>query len=324
MQKILVIGAVPHPDDLKTYGGTTTLMRNFIEFLDERHYNYLHIDTLRYKNRLLNMAYFGAKFLWGLLRCRVVMYNVSYNGAFTMFYHTAPIAYALRRKVVFRKFGGNFLNQLRECPAEKRLRMTKLLNRASLIYFETKILMNAAPKLFQRSERVHWFPNCRKPSAFAADSDFQKRFVFISRVEEVKGIDHLLNVANRLPADYTVHVYGPIIDPKYGDENYFKGTRAEYRGALKTEGYPGIITEAMSVGLPVIATRIGGIPEMVENGINGILTEPHDEEGLLAAILSIDKNNYKTMSQSARKLFDERYNSDVVNARVYEEILSIH
>jgi len=252
-----------------------------------------------------------------------VMYNVSYNGAFTMFYHTAPIAYALRRKVVFRKFGGNFLNQLRECPAEKRLRMTKLLNRTSLIYFETKILMNAAPKLFQRSERVHWFPNCRKPAAFAAGSDFQKRFVFISRVEETKGVDHLLNVANRLPTDYTVHIYGPIIDPKYGDEEYFKDHRAEYRGALKTEGYPGIITEAMSVGLPVIATRIGGIPEMVVDGENGRLVEPHDEEALLKAMLSVNTSNYAAMSAAALRQFNEQYNSDVLNAKVYEEMQSL-
>lgn len=343
-KKILIIGAVPHPNDLSTYGGTTTLMQNFLDYCNEHQYKYQHIDTLKYKNKWVNLTHFAFSFLWGLFTSKIVMYNVSLNGAFTLFYLTAPFVYALGKKVVFRKFGGNFLNQLQECPSKKRLRMVRLLNQASIIYFETQILMNEAPKLFQYPERIYWFPNCRKPSKLTFEPDFKRRFVFVSRMEEEKGVDHFVSVADTLPDGYIIHLYGPLIDEKYGNPDYFRGRKAEYCGALKTEGvlstlkeydvlvlpshwkaegYPGILVEAMSLGLPIIATRIGGIPEMVKDGVNGFLVEPHDEDGLRQAILSIDNENYSVMSARSADYFKKNYNSDAINEKVYKMMVSL-
>lgn len=343
-KKILIIGAVPHPDDLKTYGGTTTLMQNFIDYCNEHRYSYQHIDTLKYKNKWKNMFYFVFAFLCGVLTCKVVMFNLSRNGVFTLFYNVAPICYALRRKVVFRKFGGNFLGQLEACPQSKRLRLVRLLNRASVIYFETKYLIQESPNLFRFPQRIMWFPNCRKPCEEREIHSFRKRFVFVSRVEECKGVDRLLTVADRLPDDYVVHIYGPIVEEKYLRADYFSGHKAKYLGALKTEGvlstlkeydvlvlptswqtegYPGIITEAMSVGLPVISTRIGGIPEMITEEENGILVPPTDVDSLYNAIVSINEDNYRTMSDNAFKQFDDNYNSDTINEKVYRTMINL-
>lgn len=51
-----------------------------------------------------------------------------------------------------------------------------------------------------------------------------------------------------------------------------------------TEGSPKVIPEAMTKGLPIVATRVGGIPELIEDGVNGILIEPRDPVGLANAI----------------------------------------
>jgi glycosyltransferase involved in cell wall biosynthesis len=51
-----------------------------------------------------------------------------------------------------------------------------------------------------------------------------------------------------------------------------------------SEGLPNALLEAMSAGLPVVAFRVGGIPEIVEDGVTGILVEPGDVPGLAAAI----------------------------------------
>ena len=53
---------------------------------------------------------------------------------------------------------------------------------------------------------------------------------------------------------------------------------------------PRVVMEAMCHGIPVVATRVDGIPEMVEDGVTGILVEPEDAEGFAAAVKRLLEN----------------------------------
>jgi glycosyltransferase involved in cell wall biosynthesis len=46
-----------------------------------------------------------------------------------------------------------------------------------------------------------------------------------------------------------------------------------------------VLIEAFCRGRPVVASRVGGIPDLVEDGVNGLLVEPEDTEALAAALV---------------------------------------
>ncbi len=59
----------------------------------------------------------------------------------------------------------------------------------------------------------------------------------------------------------------------------------------KMEGTPVSLMEAMAVGIPVIATNIGGVPELVEHGVHGYLCQPNDPVSLSEAIRNCSETN---------------------------------
>jgi glycosyltransferase involved in cell wall biosynthesis len=80
------------------------------------------------------------------------------------------------------------------------------------------------------------------------------------------------------------------------------------------EGFPVTIVEAMAAGLPVVATRVAGVPEAVEDGVTGVLVEPEDAEGLAAALDAVleDVDLRRKMGKAARRAFERRYTIDRV------------
>jgi len=88
------------------------------------------------------------------------------------------------------------------------------------------------------------------------------------------------------------------------------------------EGFPNVITRGMLFALPVIASRIGGIPEIVEDGVTGLLYKPKNVEELAASIqyLYSDINRCVEMGMAGQLKVKQKYNRAVIGQRL-EEIL---
>lgn len=154
-----------------------------------------------------------------------------------------------------------------------------------------------------------------QPDAYAADprpADGILRLLFVGRLAPVKGLPVLLD-ALRHPAiaraDWRLDIIGDgpdrtriatrIAAEGLSDRVTLHGYRsqAEVRQTLRdcdvlvlpsfAEGVPVVLMEAMATGRPVVATRIAGIPELVEDGTSGFLVPPGDAAALARAMASL-------------------------------------
>lgn len=181
------------------------------------------------------------------------------------------------------------------------------------------------------------------------------QLLFIGRLHPVKGLEYLLEAVNILKKqEIKLLVVGDTNRyPWYTNQIFEKtkrleiGDKVEFFGEIKCinklieifqevaifvlpslwDTSPIAVIEAMCVGLPIVATNVGGIPEWVEDGINGILVPPENSQSLADAILNLIRDPYlrEKMSQKAYETsfqFRERTWEDVGKA-YYEAIKSI-
>ncbi|MEP7070727.1 MAG: glycosyltransferase family 4 protein, partial [Usitatibacter sp.] len=84
------------------------------------------------------------------------------------------------------------------------------------------------------------------------------------------------------------------------------------------EALPMSVLEAQAAGVPVVSTRVGGIPAAVDHGRTGILLEPRDVPGLEAALTHLlsDEGQRKAVGRAARGAAAERFSADVLVPKV--------
>ena len=79
--------------------------------------------------------------------------------------------------------------------------------------------------------------------------------------------------------------------------------------SICSDGLPLVLLEAMSRGIPVIASRVGGVPEVIEDGVNGFLVPPGDADSLKTALDRFldEPRLVKKMGEAARTSIDDRF-----------------
>jgi glycosyltransferase involved in cell wall biosynthesis len=98
--------------------------------------------------------------------------------------------------------------------------------------------------------------------------------------------------------------------------------------SLFGEGLPMVVLEAMAAGVPVVATRVEGIPEALRDGQDGVLVQPGDPQELAAAIAKVvgGQLDWSALRHSALGRHAEQF-SDLAMAAgvaaVYHDILSL-
>jgi len=91
------------------------------------------------------------------------------------------------------------------------------------------------------------------------------------------------------------------------------------------EGMGRVLVEAMAAGIPIVASKVGGIPDLVQHGENGLLVPPGDEKALAAGIRQLinDPQKAKKMGQRGRELCNQFSEKSMVEKidLLYTELL---
>jgi glycosyltransferase involved in cell wall biosynthesis len=217
-----------------------------------------------------------------------------------------------------------------------------LLRRADAVHAVSRAAARDAVRMGAAADRIMLVPPLVHDHEFGAagappDRYTRRRVVFVGRMAPEKNVPVLLEAVRRLRADgVSLHVdlagSGALLGRfealsrrlGVGDAVTFLGQQtleqlaALYRGGSflvlpsSREALGKVVVEAGLCGLPAIGSRIGGIPEVIDDGVNGWLVTPGDAGDLAAAIRRGLENPalLEQMGQASRERFTRDFQYD--------------
>ena len=258
------------------------------------------------------------------------------------------LAKLFRRPVVIHYHGNvrDFNNK--RCRGLSGYALRQLVNNAAInIVANTPSLEQLQQQYAKNPASVVLLPNFVEDAIFnvekPATNTTRPRAIFAGGITQAKGCAEILAIAAQLPA-IDFHLFGKMhadMAEKFRQhpENIFLHGEVAHEVLLNemrhsdfllfpswTEGFPLTVLEAMSLGIPVIATSVGGIPEMVNHGQGGFLVAPRDQDALIKAIQDLVASPEQLLAMgkfNQQKSFTQ-YRYSIVIARlvsIYQNIL---
>jgi glycosyltransferase involved in cell wall biosynthesis len=198
-------------------------------------------------------------------------------------------------------------------------------------------------------ERLHVIHNGVRdvgPGLRASPEGAGCRIVSVARFEEPKDHATLLRAMSRLrDLDWSLELVGDGPLEKdcralaatlgIADRVEFPGYRRDPAAALararlfvlssRSEALPRSVLEAMRAGLPIVASAVGGLPELVDNRINGVLIPISDAGALAMAIreMIVDRYARATRGKASRAAYEARFRFELMlekTAALYETV----
>lgn len=251
-------------------------------------------------------------------------YNIWATGCGEDYRHVGIV-----RGTLARYHKGSFLASFAQTAAHKFHRLLKLYERGVDLfvcpsqYMKRQLISGGFPP-----EKIRVNPFGIDPHLVEPRYDHDGYFLFVGRLSEEKGVETIVRAARLIPdIPFKIIGRGPdmarlhrladglknvtFVGFHMGEElaELYRGARSVLFPSRVHENFPLAILEAMAVGKPVIASHVGGIPEMIDDRVNGMLVAPSDLHGWVEAIirLTYDEELRLRMGRAARQTIEHRF-----------------
>ena len=186
---------------------------------------------------------------------------------------------------------------------------SQVLDWADKLTTDSKFVQSEYAKLGKSFEYIPAPLDSQKFQDVYTSTEKKNQIVFVGRDSFEKGIDILRNIESKINASV-----------KYC-------TNLDWKDAMKIvqesqilvvpsriESIPQVIKEAFFLQVPVIATNVGGIPELISNNITGLLVPPENPEEMINAIneLLSDNNTKQRLSKNAFEFINKNFSWDIL------------
>ena len=329
-------------------GGIASVVNTLSGYFET--FNY--IASTKSKNYIVMMCCFGIcllKLFYYILcrRIRIVHIHGASYGSFLRKMIIINICYILRIKTIYHIHGAEFKSFYQRHPAI----IKRTIKKATVLI----VLSQSWREFFSEivdENKIFVLNNMIPDPCFVRKHNFDLpvKFLFLGIIGKRKGIFDLLEIVNQnkefLAGKLLLCAGGNGETEKLVDfieknklqklvsfEGWVSGEKKDK--LLRScdvcilpsyaEGLPIFILEAMSYGLPVISTTVGGIPEVIGNNLNGFLITPGDTQTLLKYIRYFIEHPdvISTMGQQNQKDIKSFYSENIIPdlRKIYEQLL---
>jgi glycosyltransferase involved in cell wall biosynthesis len=133
----------------------------------------------------------------------------------------------------------------------------------------------------------------------------------------------------QLVSDKGVEDIVEFLGPVFGEDKmrFWEGIDIFVFPTFHREGLPYTILEALASGTPTLSTRVGGIPDVIQNSVQGVLLDDHDPASVATAIEAMlsDRQRLREMSVAAMQRASDHYGVERLASqfdRIYQELLA--
>jgi glycosyltransferase involved in cell wall biosynthesis len=343
-RSVLMVGT-----DLRSIGGISTVVRGYIDagLFDRIDCTYVATHRSGSNWRKLFVALTG----WMRILVRLhtmdaplVHVQLSSRASFWRKAVVCLLARLARRPYLLHVHGSEFADFYQECSPARRRIVRAVLARATLVLALSEA-WRATLQQISPGARIEVLMNAvplPPPDAMAAPSP-QPTLLFFGEIARHKGVFELAQafarVADELPQLRLIYAGtgSGVEETRRLIEQFRLGSRVRFTGWLQAErkqatlaaanifvlpsfveGMPMALLEAMSFGLPVIATPVGGVPEILTHEHDGLLVPPGDVAALAAAVarLTNDPELRQRLGRAARDTVAKRFSLDTTVERL--------